>query len=87
MVERNQYAGTAGTASVASSVGPPKALGESEQFITSLKVIHLLTECRNPGRYPDRAIDRVETAGGDVHRRSREVEAHHSAFRRRIGKR
>ncbi|GAM39859.1 hexokinase [Talaromyces pinophilus] len=29
MVERNQYAGTAGTASVASSVGPPKALGEN----------------------------------------------------------
>ncbi|KUL91809.1 hypothetical protein ZTR_01330 [Talaromyces verruculosus] len=28
MVERNQYAGTGGTPSVASSVGPPKALGE-----------------------------------------------------------
>jgi hypothetical protein len=87
MVERNQYAGTAGTASVASSVGPPKALGESEQFITSIRVVLLLTECRHSGRYPERAIDRVETAGGDVHRRSREVKAHHSAFRRRIEKR
>jgi hypothetical protein len=44
MVERNQYAGSPGGASVASSVGPPKALGESKQFIASMRTAHLLIE-------------------------------------------
>lgn len=37
MLERNQNAGSPGAASMASSVGPPKALGESKQ----------LTNCQN----------------------------------------
>lgn len=88
MAKPNQCSDPPGSTSVASSVGPPKALGESKQRISLMKEsVYLLTECRNIGGCSDRTTDRTETAGGNVHRRPREIEAYHSVFRERTGKR